>query len=94
VATSGYPVTFESWPVVPVRSRRLIVMTALLLLWCAVLGPVWLQRYLDVHAPLVARVDLYAAFVDSTPVTATLNAGGEQIAGPTTADDLRRNLML
>jgi hypothetical protein len=94
VATSGYPAIFETWPVVPVRPLRLGVMLGLLLVYSAAVGYVWLQRYLDVRAPHVAPIDMYAAFVDSTPVTVTFNAGEELIAWQTTADDVRHNLML
>lgn len=93
-AISGYPATFETWPVARVRSRRIAAMLALLLVWCAAVGYAWLQRYLEVSPPHVAPIDVYAAFVDSTPVTVTFSAGDELISWHTTADDVRHNLTL
>ncbi|HJR60326.1 MAG TPA: hypothetical protein VJ813_13025 [Vicinamibacterales bacterium] len=53
-----------------------------------------LERYSYVALPYVAPIDVYAALVDSTPVTVTFSAGGERIISHTTADDLRRNITL
>jgi hypothetical protein len=94
MATSGYPAAVDTWPVVRVRPRRIVVMTALLLVYGAAAGFAWLQRHLDVRVPHVAPVDVYTTFVDSSPVTVTFNAGDEVISWPTTADDVRRNVML
>jgi hypothetical protein len=94
VATSAYPATFETWPVAHVRPRRMAAMMVPLLVWCAALGYVCLQRYLEVRAPYVAPIDVYAALVDSTPVTVTYRAGDELMSWHTGADDVRHNLSL
>jgi hypothetical protein len=60
----------------------------------SVAGGVWLQNYRDVSVPLVARVDVYATLVDSTPVLVTVPAGNEQAPWLTTVDDLHRNVNL
>lgn len=91
---SGCPATLETWPVVRARPRRIVVMLALLMVYGAAVGYMWLQRYLEVRSPHVATIDPYAGFVDSTPVIVTFGAGGELISWPTTADDVRHNLML
>ena len=45
-------------------------------------GHTWLQRYVNVAQPYVAPIDIYAAFLDSTPVTVTFHAGGERVMHP------------
>ena len=50
----------------------------------------WLARSLPVTEPL----DLYSVFVDSTPQTVTIAAGGQRVEWRTTADDVRRNQAL
>jgi hypothetical protein len=93
-APSRYPGTFDAPAAVRVSGRRLVAMLLVLLVWCGIIGYGWLQRYLDVRPPLVAPIDLYATFVDSTPVTVTYRAGGQSISWPTTADNVRHNLTL
>jgi hypothetical protein len=41
--------------------------------------------------PIVPRIDLYAAFIDTTPVTVTIDAGGEHVERRTTVGDVRTN---
>lgn len=94
VALSGYPVTVDLPSFPRVRPLRIGAMMVLLLVWSAAVGHAWLQRYFDVRPPHVTPIDLYAASVDSSPVTVTFNAGDELISLATTADDVRRNLML
>jgi hypothetical protein len=69
-------------------------MLAVLMVYAAAVGYMWLQRYLEVRPPHVEAIDPYAGFVDSTPVIVTFSAGGELISWRTTADDVRHNLML
>jgi hypothetical protein len=94
LATFSYPATFEVPSVAGVRWRRAAAMLALLLVWCAVAGYVWLQRYLDVRPPQIAPIDVHAAFVDSTSVTVTYPAGDQLMSWAATADDVRHDLTL
>jgi hypothetical protein len=54
----------------------------------------WTERYMRVTLPTVPAIDIYAAFVDATPVTVTYSAGDQTIEWATTADDLRHNVTL
>ncbi len=78
------------------RRRGRIIATALALVVCctAAAGRVWMTRYLERDLAVVAPVDAFAGYTDLTPVVAGYVAGDEPIEWPTTADDLRRNLML
>jgi hypothetical protein len=51
----------------------------------------WLHRWSAVDLPSVRSIDPFAGFIDTTPVTLTLAAGGERAVWRTTADDVRRN---
>ena len=75
-------------------SRVVGFVTALLLLGALPVGSTLFQQYSDVQLPHVASLDVYAALVDSTPVTVTFPARGERITWQTTADDLRQNVTL
>jgi len=94
IAAPRHPAGVAAWPLVPTRGRRLLVMIALLLVYATAVGALWRQRYLDIRPPRVAPVDLYAAAVDWSPVTVTYSAADALIAWTTTADDVRRNVML
>lgn len=93
-ATSPSAIRVELTAAPRVLPLRIGAMMALLLVWCAVAGCAWLQRYLDVHPPHVAPIDIHAALVDSTPVTVTDRVGAEVTSWQTTADELRHNLTL
>jgi hypothetical protein len=70
------------------------ITVLLLLVVGAAAGDRWVRAYLEISPPHAATIDVYAAVVDSTPVTVTFRAWGELIPWRTTADDLRRNLAL
>ena len=75
--------------------RLLATIAALLLLVEAALaGYVHLQQYFTAGTPDVAPIDVYAALVDSTPVTITFPAGGSNMRSLTSAADLPRDVML
>jgi hypothetical protein len=73
---------------------RVVGSAIALVLGLAAVGHFLVQRYSHVVLPHVAPIDLYAALVDSTPVTVTFPAGGKHMTWQTTADDLRQNLTL
>jgi len=78
-----------------VRPRPVtVVALTLLLVVCTIAGYLWLRSYLRVTLPDVPAIDVYAALVDSTPVTVMLSTGNQLLAWQTTADDLRLNLTL
>jgi hypothetical protein len=81
---------------VPARRRARVLGLAItfLLLGLAAAGYLFWQRYSHAALPQVAPIDVYAALVDSTPVTVTFPAGGERMTWRTTVDDLRQNLTL
>ena len=84
---------------VPARSRvsglaRPAAAVVLALVWCAAVGEQRLRRHLDVPAPGVAPLDVYAVFVDSSPASVPVIAGDQLVPWQTTVDDVRRNLML
>lgn len=93
VGVSSCPVTVEGASASRV-GPRIVAITVLWLVWCTAVGHSWLERQFDFRAPSIASLDLYAALVDSTPVTVTFAAADQLISWPTTADDVRRNLML
>ncbi len=78
-----------------VRIRFRVVALAGVLVLSVVGGTVaasvWLQHAIATTLPAVPPVNPYAAFVDVTPVTVTIAAGGEHVEWRTTADDVRKN---
>lgn len=75
------------------REARLI-FAALLLFAIALVGYVWIERYLQVSMPHVPTVPALSHFVESAPVIVTYPAGDDRIAWRTTAEDVRHNVML
>jgi hypothetical protein len=94
VAVSRDAFTFDVPSRTLVLPLRVAGMVAVLAVWSAAVGYAWLQRYMRVDAPPVAPVDVYAAFVDATPVTVTCRLGDQLVSLQTTADDVRQNLTL
>jgi hypothetical protein len=70
------------------------LITVLVLAVCVIAMQAWLLRRFEARPPHVQPIDLYAAFVDLTPVTVTYRAGGLLMSWHTTADDLSWNSML
>ena len=87
--------------IVPTRVHRGIrvgpraaAVAVVVLVWGVAVAEGWLRQYLAIPAPRLASVDVYAVFVDASPVTVTYTAGAQLIPWHTTVDDVRRNLML
>lgn len=76
------------------RRRGLVIAVALVLCATAAAGRAWVARYLALDLALVAPIEAFAGYTDVTPVVVTYAAGDQAIEWPTTADDLRRNLLL
>jgi hypothetical protein len=66
----------------------------LLVAAAALTGVAWLDQRLATTAPSVRPIDVYHLFIDDTPVTVTLAAGGEHVEWKTTADEVRRDSAL
>jgi hypothetical protein len=77
-------------------TRRVVVLLGSLVLAAAgtVAGSAWLAERLDTTLPGVRPIDVYHLFIDDTPVTVTVAAGGEHVEWKTTADELRRDAAL
>lgn len=76
------------------RLRILASIIVMLSLGTTAATHVWLNRFMRVALPEVPSIDVYAAFVDSTPVTVTFPAGTERITWQTTADEVRHSVTL
>ena len=57
-------------------------------------GYLSLQTQLEVHPPTPAALDIYALFVDPTPVSITVHAGGESAPWQATVHQLRTEVTL
>ena len=57
-------------------------------------GYLWIQTWLRTASPFVAPLDVYALFVDSTPVSLTVYAGGEYAPWRATAHAVRTDTAL
>jgi len=55
---------------------------------------VWLEYQVRASMPRVSEIDVYAALVDSTPITVTITVATERVERETTVDDVQRNLTL
>lgn len=75
------------------RWLALAIGVLLIVLACAASG-LWLQGHLAVEVPAVASVDAYDVWVDATPVIVTVTAGSAHPPWQTTAEDLRRSVVL
>jgi hypothetical protein len=56
-------------------------------------GYLWVQTWLETTPPSVAPLDVYALFVDSTPVVVTVYAGGEYAPWLATAHAIRTDTL-
>lgn len=77
------------------RASRLgvpLLLTIVLVFASAAAGGTrWLQQRTTTSLPFVAPIDVHALFIDATPVTITIEAGGPYVERQTTADELRRS---
>jgi hypothetical protein len=82
----------------PTRSPRRWLFGWVAVLTLALSGAassyLWLQYQVRASIPPAPDIDLYAALVDSTPITVTITIATERVAQDTTVDDLQRNLTL
>jgi hypothetical protein len=82
----------------PASARRrlaaaLVILPILVVVgWLS--GYVWLQHRAAASVPELPRIDVFAAFVDTTPIAVTITIGAERVAWEATVDDLRGNLTL
>ena len=77
---------------VPRLRVTVLAFTVLLaIVAAAATGVRWLQQRTATSNPVVRPIDLTALFLDATPVTVTIQAGGPYVVRQTTADELRHN---
>ena len=83
------------------RARRLFVRGFACLLLGVLLSTAtiaaahfWLQHQVAASTPSIPAIDVYAALIDSTPITVTITVANERFEWPTTVDDLQTNLTL
>ena len=82
-------------PPVALRPARVVcAAAAILAVVAAAHGYSWLRQRIDTTLPIVASVNPYHTLFDLTPVTVTIDAGGERIEWPTTADAVRTDVTL
>jgi hypothetical protein len=82
----------------PTGSLRRWLFACLLGLALGISGAVssyaWLEYQFRASMPPVPDIDLYAALVDSTPITVTITVATERVEHDTTVYDVERNLTL
>jgi hypothetical protein len=82
----------------PTRSLRRWVLACVFGLAAAISGAAssyaWLEYQVRASIPPAPDIDLYAALVDSTPITVTITIATQRVAQDTTVDDVQRNLTL
>lgn len=79
--------------VVP-RWRRIVAMAVVLIASVVATVSMWILGSLATTLPTVRPIDVYRVFVDSTPITVTIAAGGERVEWGTTAADVRTSIGL
>jgi soluble lytic murein transglycosylase-like protein len=78
------------------RSGRLraLAMSLIVLSLSVRTGVAWLEQRIETARPFVSTIDIAPLFMDTTPVTVTVAAGGALVPWRTTADDLRQSVPL
>lgn len=71
-----------------------VLLSVLLSMVCAVTVYFWFQHQAAASTPRIPEIDVYAALVDSTPLTVTITVGNERFDWATTAHDLQNNVTL
>jgi hypothetical protein len=79
---------------VGIHRRWTVVALAFLSLGLAGFGAIRAERHFRVTVPVVPAIDVYATLVDSTPVTITFDAHDQTIQVVTTAERVRRSMIL
>jgi len=74
--------------------RRIVGIALLIVAPVVATVSTWLPGSLVTTLPAVRPIDLYRVFVDSTPITVTIAAGGERVEWGTTAADVRASIGL
>jgi hypothetical protein len=74
-----------------VRIALPMLTVALVIVMAASVGFRWLHWRTTTSNPVVTPIDVTALFIDSTPVTITIEAGGPYVEQQTTAHELRRS---
>ena len=76
------------------RRFRIVTVFIVIVLSLGTATYVWLERYMQVALSDVPPIDVYAPFVDSTPVTVTFPLGSDGITWHTTAEEVRHGVIL
>jgi hypothetical protein len=74
-----------------VRVALLTLMVALVIVMAAIVAFRWLHWRTTTANPAVRSIDVAALFIDSTPLTVTIDAGGPYVERQTTAHELRHS---